>query len=378
MVIKKENPSSREAQRDKKTQSKFSRIIKKIARNSIHLSVIFIVLAVMLCDFYWGKQIDSIAWAGSSPANEIDTKKADLVLSYISQLVPPLNNASNGGVYLVEGSSFFDKPSLSNTIISGLPRDKITTYTVSDGETYWTIAYKFELDIDTLLWANNISDVNKVEVGKELIILPSQGLLHVAQAGDTLGGIAVKYGVSEDLIKAKNHFKNITLAAGDQVFVPGAKKFIPAPPSAKPNYAGDRSYYVGTVAQGTGSFNWPINSGGRYITQYFGWVTAYYKHTGVDLDWRNGTDIIAADGGTVVAASYGWGGGYGNHIIIDHGNGYQTLYGHLSVIAVNQGQNISRGEHIGTMGTTGISTGVHLHFEVRQGGVALNPLLFIK
>ena len=344
--------------------------------------MLIIVILVVTSDFFWGKQIDSIAWAASNAAKDIDVKKSDLVLSYISQLISPLNTDSSGSVYLVEGSSFFSKPSLSNTIVSGLPREKITTYTVSDGDTYWTIAFKYELDINTLLWSNNIDDVNKVEVGKQLVILPSQGLLHIAAEGDTLVGIADKYKIPADLIKAKNQFTTTTFAAGDQVFIPGAKRYIPPPPSASPsavpNYAGDRSYYVGAVAQGSGEFAWPINSGGRFITQYFTWVTKWYKHTGIDLDWRNGTDIIAADGGTVVAASYGWGGGYGNHIIIDHGNGYQTLYAHLSVIAVNLGQNVSRGEHIGTMGTTGNSTGVHLHFEVRQGGVALNPLLFVN
>jgi len=116
---------------------------------------------------------------------------------------------------------------------------------------------------------------------------------------------------------------------------------------------------------------------GRTITQYFG--STYYNpwHTGIDIDWRSGLAIWAADGGTVSQVIWGWGGGYGNHIIIDHGNGFQTLYAHLSDIWVSPGQFVGQGQQIGVMGSTGWSTGTHLHFEIRVNGVPVDPLGYL-
>jgi len=370
------------------------KILSKARGFSIHLSILVVTIFGLSGNIFFGEEVNnSIVWTGLHNVQTVDTKKTEILLSYLTKIVPPLESSqySQGLGFYTEGTNFFDKPSLPNTIISGLPRDKITTYTVSEGETYWTIAYKFELDIDTLLWANGITDVNNVQVGKELIILPTSGLLYTTVEGDTLQGVADAFKIAADKIKTQNQLASNTLPAGLQLVIPGARKEQPKPAvttvanntgsaalSNKPNYAGDNYYYTGAISPGTGAFGWPINSGLRFFSQYFGWVTKTYKHTGVDLDWRNGTDIIASDSGTVVVASYGWGGGYGNHVIIDHGNGYQTLYGHLSQIDVKPGQVVTRGQHIGIMGTTGISTGVHLHFEIRQGGVAINPLIYIK
>uniref|UniRef100_A0A7C4M000 M23 family metallopeptidase n=1 Tax=candidate division CPR3 bacterium TaxID=2268181 RepID=A0A7C4M000_UNCC3 len=378
-------------------------VLKKIAKKSqkisIHLSIVILSFGVIFADYIWPNTLNTNAvLADSISIDQIDTKKADVFFSYLTSLVPPFDSGDETvSTYLTEGSIFLNKPSLTNTIISTLQRDKITTYTVSEGETYWTIAFKFELDIDTLLWANSIAvaDIDKIKPGEELIILPVSGLLYTSVEGDTIQGISDAFKISVDKIKTQNKLTSNYIDPGTRIVLPGAKKYVPKPApaasgtvsvgtpqtgnqSAVPNYAGDSSYYVGTVAVGSGAFAWPVNSGSRFISQYFGWVTRYYKHTGVDLDWRNGLDIIAADGGTVVAVGYGWGGGYGNHVIIDHGNGYQTLYAHLATIGVKTGQNVSRGQSIGVMGTTGISTGVHLHFEIRQNGVAINPLLYIK
>lgn len=361
---------------------------------SIHLSIVVVCVVLLIANIFTGKDLKKTVSAMGGPVDGIDVQKADIFVAKLANYVPPLNDVvyEQNIAFLAEGNSFFDKPSITNTVISGLPRDKITTYTVSEGETYWTIAYKFELDIDSLLWANDIKNIDNMEIGKELVILPSTGLLHIAKEGDTIESLATKYKATADIIKQKNpQLASGVVVAGDKVFIPGAKKDIPkpvtpvttptgvsAPSQQVPKYGSGSQTYTGPALVGSGSFAWPVNSSGRFISQYFGWVTKYYKHTGVDLDWRNGLDIIAADRGTVVAVSYGWGGGYGNHIIVDHGNGYQTLYAHLSSIKVTPGQSVDRGQSIGVMGTTGISTGVHLHFEVRQGGVAIDPLGFIK
>ena len=134
----------------------------------------------------------------------------------------------------------------------------------------------------------------------------------------------------------------------------------------------------GSTIVGTGQFAWPTPST-SLITSYYGSrmhpVYGYERfHSGIDIGAADGAAIIAADGGTVVSA--GWSGGYGNCIMIDHGNGYTTLYAHLSGYAVSSGQAVSRGDTIGYVGSTGVSTGPHLHYEVRQGGSTLDPMAF--
>ena len=134
----------------------------------------------------------------------------------------------------------------------------------------------------------------------------------------------------------------------------------------------------GSTIVGTGQFAWPTPSC-SIITSYYGYrmhpVYGYERlHTGIDIGAADGAEIIAADDGTVVHA--GWMGGYGNCIMIDHGNGYTTLYAHLSSIAVSSGSTVSRGNTIGYVGSTGVSTGPHLHYEVRQGGATTDPMAF--
>ncbi|MGI5972050.1 MAG: M23 family metallopeptidase, partial [Oscillospiraceae bacterium] len=104
----------------------------------------------------------------------------------------------------------------------------------------------------------------------------------------------------------------------------------------------------------------------------------YYKfHTGVDIGASYGAKILAADDGTVITAGYN-SGGYGNYVVISHGNGLTTLYGHMSSYAVSNGQNVSKGDVIGYVGSTGRSTGPHLHFEVRQSGQYIDPMSYFS
>ena len=137
-------------------------------------------------------------------------------------------------------------------------------------------------------------------------------------------------------------------------------------PLAAYNEPGSPGYVPGS----TGSFGWPI--AGRYISQYF-----YSYHLGIDVPGNTGDPVYSSDGGRVARAGW-WPGGFGNAVKIDHGNGYVTLYAHMSAVQVVEGQRVKRGDVIGQMGSTGRSTGTHLHFEVRQGGALLNPLSFLK
>src|SRR3989339_1447170 len=298
------------------------RILGKIweggRRYSIHISILVLVVAVIFSDFVWSDKMNiNVAKADTDITNNVDAKKVDAVLAYVSQLVPPISTGTStqSAKFLTESGGFLSKPSLPNTIISTLQRDKITNYTVSEGETYWTIAYKFEISIDTLRWANNISDLNDIKPGQQLIILPVNGLFYTAIEGDTLDSITSFYGIAKDKIMQQNALASADIVSGQQLILPGAKKYRDKTTNYYYAYTPGGEPYSGHITVGTGTFNWPIVSAKHFISQYFVWVTKWYKHTGLDMDWRNELDIYASDRGTVVSASYGWGGGYGNHII---------------------------------------------------------------
>jgi murein DD-endopeptidase MepM/ murein hydrolase activator NlpD len=210
-----------------------------------------------------------------------------------------------------------------------------------------------------------------------LRILPIDGVRHKVARGESIFTVAKKYGLSEEAEAQKivnypfNEFLNdetFELATGQYVLVPDGVK--PDEPVSRPvARATNRLTPDAGSVTATGSFVWPASG---KITQSF-----VFYHKAIDIANRAGGPILGADAGVVVAS--GWdASGYGNRVIVDHGNGYHTLYGHLSVIQVQAGQRVNRGDVLGQMGSTGRSTGTHLHFEVRQGGTLINPLNFLK
>jgi len=196
----------------------------------------------------------------------------------------------------------------------------------------------------------------------------------VVQSGDTVASIARKYSADEQkILSANNILMAEAIQPGDQLIVPGGAP--PTPPSAP---APSRTLIGGVFDRGqappsapatSARFRWPTLS--RRINQYYRgrW------HAGIDIDGNYGTPIYAAGGGRVTYASADRS-GYGLHVVIDHGNGYSTLYGHASKIFVRSGQSVSQGQTIAVQGCTGRCTGVHLHFEIRIGGGAINPLSY--
>ena len=259
----------------------------------------------------------------------------------------------------------------TTTLVSEKTRDKIVEYTVRDGDTVSTIAEKFGISTDTIRWQNNLGSKDTIKAGQTLEVLPVAGVSHKVSKGDTVYSIAKKYDTSPQGIVDYpfNSFTNdetFELAIGQIVVVPDG-----IPPAAAPTSPRIRQITpdAGTVVA-SGSFVWPA---GGSITQRFVWY-----HKGIDIANRAVPSILAADSGTVIAAGWLDGYGYGNRVIIDHGNGYRTLYGHLSQIYVVPGQTVARGAAIGRMGSTGRSTGIHLHFEVIRNGVYLNPLSVLR
>lgn len=257
------------------------------------------------------------------------------------------------------------------TLVSEKVRDKIINYTVHDGDTISSIAEKFGVSIDTVLWQNDLGEKDKIKPGETIEILPVAGVSHKVRKGDTIYSIAKKYDVDPQPIVnfPFNTFVNdetFQLAIGQLVIVPEGIM-----PSKKPVSPRIRQITpdAGTVVA-SGSFVWPA---GGNISQYFVWY-----HKGIDIANRAAPSVLAADAGKVIMSGWPDGYGYGNRVIIDHGNGFRTMYAHLSRMYVIVGQTVSRGAAIGKMGSSGRSTGIHLHFEVTKNGVYLNPLSVLR
>ncbi len=282
-----------------------------------------------------------------------------------------------------DANAFTDSASLRPNIVLTLidrkvqqeaPRQETTYYTVKAGDTVLGIATKVGLEPETLMWSNSFIEQNpdSLSIGDVIRVLPVNGVLHVVKPGDTLSSIAEKYDVTmADIVGfSGNGIESISapISIGKEIVVPGGTK-----PFAAGAVGTQSAFMVDTPSgapKGSGNFSWPTPG---YVSQgYWGGHPAY------DIAGWIGSPVTAADGGYVVLAGGGWNGGYGNHVIIDHGNGFTTLYAHLNSVFISPGMTVSKGQQVGTMGSTGNSTGPHLHFEIRYGGVPYNPGSYLK
>ncbi len=255
------------------------------------------------------------------------------------------------------------------------------THTVQSGETLSTIAETYGLKTQTLMWENNMGTGSILKVGQELVVPPVDGVSHTVKSGQSLAKIATLYDVPEEDIIRQNNLESETIAAGESLFIPGGKLIAPVAPvivdaagrstTAVRTTSATRVNLEDTSATPTVGKFLIFPTRGTITQGYYSW------HRAIDIADRSKPPIWAAAAGTVVKASSGtWGGGYGNHVIIDHGNGIQTLYAHMDYLTVTEGQYVTQGEVIGRMGNTGRVygvTGIHLHFEVRDHGVKEYP-----
>ncbi len=288
-----------------------------------------------------------------------------------------IEGANNGLVAVSRGGTALTKPTiLPGATLPGVSssqaRSEVVFYDVRPGDVIGVIAEQYGVSVASILWANNLTVRSYIRPGDKLKIPPVSGIIHTVKKGDTVAKIAKQYKAKEEDIIIFNRLQpgGADIAIGEELVVPGGQREIVVPV---------RSRALVNIVAPSGSIEAPAGSGYiwpagvRRITQYFG-----LRHTGVDIGGPFGTAIYAARTGVVTRSGCGWNGGYGCYIVIDHGGGVQTAYGHSSQLYVSVGQEVAQGQTISAMGSTGRSTGPHLHFEVRVNGRRQNPLRYIR
>jgi len=327
-----------------------------------------------------------VVWVMSSYfLNEKTNSVEPSLVAITQQAVIGTTDATSGSAAL-SGGFAISRLAQPHTDFPSHPRDRITTYTVQKGDTIFGIADKFGLKPETILISNRytLSGLpENLQPGIVLQIPPIDGVIYRWEIGNGLNGVAKFYGVEPQVIVdwPGNNLDPATLgdwslpniAEGTMIFIPGGYAEVTdwLPQVSRDTPAVATSYgegYCGEVTgvSGTGSFIWPTTE--TYLSGY-----DYSSiHHGIDIAGSIGNPVYASDAGVIVYA--GWNSsGYGNLIIVDHDNGWQTVYGHLDQILVNCGQSVDQGDEIGLLGTTGNSSGPHLHFEIRKDGGYENP-----
>lgn len=299
-----------------------------------------------------------------------------LIAPYLAETYPIFASEATASLNLTQAQtkqSIFAEEDIFQTNISDKPRDKVITYKIEKGDTIGTIARKFNISVDTIRWENGLHTDN-LSIGDELRILPVTGVAHKVQRGETVYSIAKKYDTDPQTIVdfPFNEFANtetFSLVDGQIVIVPDGIK-----PDEKPT-APRRSRFI---AQGQGvvsssGFSWPLPGGS--ISQYASWY-----HMALDIAAPLGVPVYAAQTGRVKSVSIGtYDGGYGTNLYITDDAGTETHYAHLSSISVSVGDNVIAGKTpIGLNGSTGRSTGPHVHFELRKNGVLVDPLSYLQ
>lgn len=258
----------------------------------------------------------------------------------------------------------------------GKPID-VKEHIVQAGDSLWSIASQYNLELDTIIGSNKLDNVNRLKLGMALRIPNQDGVFVTVSKKDSVAKLAEKYGSFKEPIYVANMMqKGSPLTAGKEIFLPGGKLIVAAEPAA------ERKASSISAAKITGAvgmkFRWPVVG---QISSQFGWRRSPFGrrrvfHSGLDIRAPKGRAISAAADGKVVHS--GWINGYGYAIVIAHPNGMTTLYGHCSSLVAQKGQNVKSGQLVARVGSTGRSTGNHLHFEVRVKCAAQNPLKHLR
>jgi LysM repeat protein len=371
---------------EKKVQGRTNPPPSRVSRTmQILVNLIMIIVLVVLGWLVWQR-----FFTGQTQAAEIDT--GQLAPVQATSLPEDITQQDiNLGTYTASTGSTpqdaIQRKLTGHTIIPERPADEVKTYTVKRDDTLFGIAAEFNLEPETILWGNfdTLQDNPHLLKPDQIInILPIDGTYYQWKEGDNLGAVAAFFGVDpQAIIDYPGNQIDLTMLEspsagiepGTWIIVPGGQRALKdwGPPAiSRQNPAAARYYGDGSCgsisegAVGTGTFVWPTTD--RSISGY----SYSGVHQAIDIGGQVGNAVFASDSGVVVFA--GWSNyGYGYLVVIDHGNGYQTAYAHLSAVSVGCGQSVFQGSMIGALGATGNATGPHLHFELSYNGVKLNP-----
>ncbi len=283
-----------------------------------------------------------------------------------SQGLPPSTSIGGGEITIV-GSALLPDTESSHSVADSnksLSNDQISIYVVRPGDTVSEIAEMYQVSVNTIRWANELSPKATIKEGQVLVILPINGLRHTVIKGDTLASLAKKYQGDAEEIVNYNILTNRTLTVGSTIIIPGGiEPQAVVKPSVTPKGSKGSSPSGGANPVYVGYYLRPINGGVK--------TQGIHGYNAVDLASRSGTPVMASASGTVIISRQGgWNGGYGNYVVVQHSNSTQTLYAHLLQTNVSTGQRVDQGQTIGLLGSSGNSTGPHVHFEIRG---AKNP-----
>lgn len=342
------------------------KIIKKTGKKWLSLLLFFIVFypigvhaGFFSLSVIFGQNNAQIKEAGLSQ-KELNSQNIPLLQAAINLDPDPAKGGAD--INTVENKALIAESGVGGGFveISEKRNSKISVYTVKPGDTLSQIADMFDVSTNTIRWANDFS--GSIQPGQELVILPISGLSHTVKSGGTIADIAKIYDADVREIALFNGIsEDKYLEKGDVVIVPHAEKQAPVSSSSK---SIAKSNSTSSSSSSSTSSSWLIRPvSGGYTSQ------GIHGYNAVDIaGLQRGAAIYAsASGKVILAKSSGWNGGYGTYAVIEHSNGVQTLYAHMSSINVKTGQWVEQGQLLGGIGSTGRSTGNHLHFEVRGG-----------
>ncbi len=288
-----------------------------------------------------------------------------LVLASIALVVGTLFTSSVASQDFSRDQVLVAANTTETLIPEGRPRSEVVKYKVQSGDTVSKVASIYQVNVDTIKWANNLSSVDEIKPGDTLAVPPVSGIVHKVKKGETLSSLVKKYKADAQTVVTYpfNYIDDsLKLRVGQTLFLPGGKMPPPTPLPYAPS--GPRTYTI-FYAGGSGLFAWPVAGS---LNQSPSWW-----HPAIDIGAPYGAPVTASAKGTVVTS--GWSNlGFGNYVVIQHPNGYSSAYAHLSSLAVLAGQVVPAGKQIGAVGCTGFCTGPHLHFEVKRGNNNVNPL----
>jgi murein DD-endopeptidase MepM/ murein hydrolase activator NlpD len=361
-------------------------LFQKPLRQVSHFGLVAVILVVLLSGVPTPKSIKKLAEvpvdpfgmvrSTMAPEGEIDLTELEILAMMTSYIDTDIANdvymqisSNESEAKMILAGNTIANAAIIDTESSAAIKNKFIDYVVQGGDTLSVIASKFSVTTNSIKWSNaGIADINSIKPGTALKIPTVTGIVYTVKKGDSVELIASNYKSNATQIIAYNDLYGESLAAGMTILIPNGTvtevaptpKTTVAASSGTTGRLGSSSYIAST-----GRLKFPTIIGRNgYYNGYHWWA--------IDVPNSIGTPIYAADSGRIVEAAYGWNGGFGNTILVDHGNGMQTRYAHMSTLLIRGGY-VSKGQTIGLMGSTGRSTGSHLHFEVIVNGSKINP-----